>query len=103
MGAQVGTKARINDAKSAMIGTMLMAYGYWHLMKESRVKKPSLTVLEIYEDAYKTATGEGEHNKGAHYRGLEAVYQTALRRVHTRPFRSMVYRWARRLEEKLRP
>lgn len=57
----------------------------------------------IYSSAYKTATALGEHNKGAHIRGLEAVYDWALLSAKAKPFRMMVYRAAVWIHRKARP
>lgn len=62
-----------------------------------------MTNQEIYDATYKKATGEGEHNKGAHHQALEAVYNEALRRAKLRPWRFRLHRWAGYLEKKLRP
>lgn len=57
----------------------------------------------IYSIAYKTATAEGEHHKGAHVIALETVYDWALLSAKSRPFRMMAYRGVVWLRRKLRP
>lgn len=57
----------------------------------------------IYSIAFKSATALGEHKKGAHIRGLEAVYDWALTSSKSHPIRMMAYRGVVWLRRKLRP
>lgn len=72
------------------------------MAQEVRKKKP-MTIAEIYKDAYKQATGEGEHHAGAHQRALEAVANEAQRAVKLHPFRAQLHRYVQRLERMVRP
>lgn len=60
-------------------------------------------IEEIYDFAYKSATAIGEKDRGAHIRGLEAVYNWALVSAKSRPVRMTLYRGITWLHRRLRP
>ena len=72
-------------------------------MAEKHARCDKTPIENVYDGAYKTATAVGEHNTGAHIRGLEAVYDWALLSAKAKPFRMMAYRAAVWLHRKVRP
>lgn len=58
---------------------------------------------EIYEDAYRRATGAGEHDRGARVRAAQAVYDAGQASVRVAPVRTAIARALRGLASKLGP
>lgn len=72
----------------------------------SAIQKKGLTEMtkeEIYDEAYKDATGSGERHKGAHMRGLQAVYDAALYRAKVQPLRFRAYKLLQTVEGWVKP